>query len=82
MKPLPDIRHRRIRRIAVTAALALTLGLGALAAPASGAAVPASGAAASGGAASGATRAAATASCPWLDQSLPVSQRVSMLMAQ
>jgi beta-glucosidase len=73
MKPFPDVRHRRIRRIAVTGALALALGLGALAAPAAGAA---------GTAASRAGGAASTASCPWLSQSLPVHKRVTMLMAQ
>jgi beta-glucosidase len=57
----------------VIAAAALALPLAALAAPSSGAAVAA-------GATAGAT--ADTASCPWLNQSLPVQQRVSMLMAQ
>jgi len=70
MKPFPDVRHRRIRKIAVTAALALVLGLGALAAPAARAA------------GSRAAGTAATASCPWLNQSLSVHQRVTMLMAQ
>jgi beta-glucosidase len=54
-------------------AAALALPLAALAAPSSGAAV-----------APGATArvTADTASCPWLNQSLPVQQRVSLLMAQ
>jgi beta-glucosidase len=55
--------------IAATAALALPLA--ALAAPSSGAAV-----------ASTARVAADTASCPWLNQSLPIARRVSLLMAQ
>ncbi len=33
-------------------------------------------------AAAGASRAASDASCPWLNQSLPIGQRVNMLMAQ
>src|SRR5258708_38988226 len=41
---------------------------------------PASGAAAQAGGTARTT--ADTASCPWLNQSLPVAQRVSMLMAQ
>jgi beta-glucosidase len=54
-------------------AAALALPLAALAAPSSGAAVQA-----------GATArtAADTAACPWLNQSLPRQQRVSLLMAQ
>jgi beta-glucosidase len=56
------------------AAAALTLPLAALAAPAGAAAATAGEAAAA--------RTATTASCPWLNQSLPVRQRVSMLMAQ
>jgi len=60
--------------MAATAAAALALSLGALAAPAG--AMPLRG----GGAASAAE--GTTPSCPWLDQSLPVRQRVSMLMAQ
>ncbi len=69
-------RHRRFRRIAATAA-ALTLPLVALAAPAAGAAVFRAG-----GAAAARTAADTNPSCPWLDESLPVQQRVSMLMAQ
>jgi beta-glucosidase len=63
-------RNRRIRRVVVTAAAMLTLPLAALAAPAAGAAAAAL------------TAADTSPSCPWLDQSLPVQQRVSMLMAQ
>ena len=70
-------RHRRFRRIAATAAAALTLPLVALAAPAAGAAVFRAG-----GAAAARTAADTNPSCPWLDESLPVQQRVSMLMAQ
>ena len=74
MESFPGARKRRIRRMAATAAAALALSLGALAAPAG--AMPLRG----GGAASAAE--GTTPSCPWLDQSLPVRQRVSMLMAQ
>jgi beta-glucosidase len=69
MKPLPGIRKRHRSRLAVIAvvpAVLISFGL----APASGSAS----AAASG-------RAAADAACPWLDQSLPVSQREAMLLA-
>ena len=38
--------------------------------------------AASPAAAAGSSRAASSPSCPWLDQSLPVSKRVSLLLAQ
>jgi beta-glucosidase len=62
------------------AAAALALPLAALAAPASGAAVQSSGAAVRGAAATARTT-ADTAACPWLNQSLPVKQRLSMLMA-
>ncbi len=73
MKPIPGASRRRTRRIAALAALAfavvLTLPLTAFAAAAAGA--------------SGAGRAgAASPSCPWLNQSLPVDQRVQMLLAQ
>jgi hypothetical protein len=73
MKPSPGASRRLTRRIAALAALAfavaLTLPLTAFAATAAGA--------------SGAHRAdVASSSCPWLDQSLPVDQRVQMLMAQ
>jgi len=70
-------RHRRVRRILATAAAALVLPLAALAAPAAGAAVFQAG-----GTAAARAAADASPSCPWLDQSLPVQQRVSMLMAQ
>jgi len=62
-------------RIAATAAAALALPLAALAAPASGAT------ALRGEEATAAKATADTASCPWLNQSLPVQQRVSMLLA-
>jgi beta-glucosidase len=73
MKPIPGASRSRTRRIAALAALAfavvLTLPLTAFAAAAAGA--------------SGAGRAgAASPSCPWLNQSLPVDQRVQMLLAQ
>src|SRR5580693_9279877 len=59
--------------LVIAAGAALALPLAALAAPSSGAAV----------AARSAPRATAdTASCPWLNQSLPVQQRVSMLLGQ
>src|SRR3984957_5205898 len=67
VKSFPGVRNRWLFRIVTTAAAALALPLAALAAPASGAA---------------ARTTAATASCPWLNQSLPVAQRVSLLMAQ
>jgi len=73
VKSLPGARNRWMCRIVATAAVALALPLAALAAPSSGAAQ----------AAQATTRTAAdTASCPWLNQSLPVQKRVSMLMAQ
>ena len=56
--------------MALVGAAALALPLAALAVPSSDAAVQAAGVTAS------------TAACPWLNQSLPVQQRVSMLMAQ
>ena len=56
------------------AAAALALPLAALAAPSSGAAV-AAGTAVQSGATARTT--ATTAACPWLNQSLPVGQRVS-----
>src|SRR5215469_9750152 len=71
MKPIPGASRRRTRRIAGFAALAFAV---ALTLP-----MMAPGATASG--ASGVST-ADSASCPWLDQSLPVSQRVQMLMAQ
>ena len=74
MKSFPGARNRWTRRMVATAAAALALPLAALAAPSSGAAVQVARAAA--------RTTADTASCPWLNQSLPVQQRVSMLMAQ
>jgi beta-glucosidase len=75
MKPMPGISRRRTRRprritalAAPAFALALTLPLAAAASTAAGA--------------TGHTGAAATSSCPWLNQSLPVNQRVQMLLAQ
>ncbi|MCW2936178.1 MAG: bglX, partial [Actinomycetia bacterium] len=74
MKSFPGARNRWTCRIVATAAVALALPLAALADPSSGAAVQAAG---------GTARTTAdTASCPWLNQSLPVQQRVSMLTAQ
>src|ERR1700733_4118013 len=73
VKSLPGVRNRWLFRIVATAAVALALPLAALAAPASGAAAQAGGTA---------RTTADTTTCPWLNQSLPVSQRVSMLMAQ
>jgi beta-glucosidase len=70
----------RSRRILVVAAAALALPLAALATTSSGAA--ASSGAAVQAAGSTARTTADTAACPWLNQSLPVAQRVSMLMAQ
>jgi beta-glucosidase len=69
----PGVRNSWLLRVVVTAAAALALPLAALAAPASGAAAPT-------GETARAT--ADTASCPWLNESLPVTRRVSMLMAQ
>src|SRR5580693_112137 len=74
VKSFPGVRNRRwLFRIVATAAAALALPVAALAAPASGAVAQAGGTA---------RTAAGTASCPWLNQSLPVAQRVSLLMAQ
>ena len=73
MKSFPGVRNRWLFRIVATTAAALALPVAALAAPASGAAARAGGTA---------RTTADTASCPWLNQSLPVAQRVSMLMAQ
>jgi beta-glucosidase len=71
MKRIPSGSSRRLRRgfpaMAVAGILAIVLPFGLT--PAS----PAAG---------GVGLTAASSSCPWLDQSLPVSQRVSMLMAQ
>src|SRR3984885_13229348 len=73
VRSFPGVRNRWLFRIVATAAVALALPLAALAAPASGAAAQAGGTA---------RTTADTTACPWLNQSLPVSQRVSMLMAQ
>ena len=70
MKSFPGVRDRWLLRVVVTAAAALALPL---AAPASGAVAQAGGAA---------RTTADTAACPWLNQSLPVAQRVSMLLAK
>ena len=67
MRSFPGVRNRWLFRMLITAGAALALPLAALAAPASGAA---------------AQTTAAPAACPWLNQSLPVAQRVSLLMAQ
>jgi len=71
MKPVPVAGHRRTWKAAATAAAALALPLLALAVPA---------ATASAGTAQ--SDAASSPSCPWLNQSLPVDQRVSMLLGQ
>ena len=75
MKPIPGVNRCRIRQIAASAALALalTLPLTAFAASAAGS---------SGVGRAGAAATASDPSCPWLNQSLPVSQRVQMLLAQ
>src|SRR3984885_14278516 len=72
VKSFSGVRKRWLLRV-VTAVAALALPVAALAAPASGAAVQAGGTA---------RTAADTTACPWLNQSLPVAQRVSLLMAQ
>jgi hypothetical protein len=73
VKSFPGVRNRWLFRIVVTAAAALVLPLAALTAPASGAAAQAG---------ETARTTADTTTCPWLNQSLPVAQRVSLLMAQ
>ena len=86
-------RTRRFPGMAAAAFLAVLLPMGlataapaaGLTAPAAGSAVPAAGSAAqaAGSAAQAVGSAAASsASCPWLNQSLPVSQRVRMLLAR
>ncbi len=77
MESLPGVRNHRIRKMAATAAAALTLPLAAVATPAAGAAVFRAG-----DLSAARTAVDTTPSCPWLDRSLPVRQRVSMLMAQ
>ena len=74
MKPFPGARNRWMWRVVATAAAALALPLAALATPSSGAVVQAAG--------KTARTTADTASCPWLNQSLTIQQRVSLLMAQ
>src|SRR3984893_7302236 len=74
VKSFPGVRNRRwLFRIVATGAGALPLPLQAPLPPFWGAAAQAGGPA---------RTAADTAACPWLNQSLPVAQRVSMLMAQ
>src|SRR5690242_1347703 len=75
MKPIPGANRRHIRRIAASAAFALVLTL-----PMTASAAAAAGA--SGVGQTGAATTAADPSCPWLNQSLPVNQRVQMLLAQ
>jgi beta-glucosidase len=77
VESFPGAGNHRIRKMAATAAAVLALPLAALAAPAAGAAVFRAG-----GVSAARTAVDTTAACPWLDQSLPVRQRVSMLMAQ
>ena len=74
MKPISSASSRRGRRHVPR--MALVAGLLAVMLPASLALAggPAS--------AAGTARAASTSSCPWLNQSLPVSKRVSLLLAQ
>src|SRR5580658_1938229 len=85
MKPVSGASRRRTRRIAALAALAfavvLTVPLTAFAATAAGASgAGRAGAASTTGSTTGST--GASSSCPWLNQSLSVGQRVQMLMAQ
>ena len=70
MRLIPSVwrGRRRFPRMAVAGMLAV--------------AVPAALALAGGAASAGTSRAAADASCPWLNQSLPISQRVNMLLAK
>ena len=74
MKLIPSVRHRRGRRHVPR--MALVAGLLAVVLPVS--------LALAGGpaAAAGSARAGSTSSCPWLNQSLPISKRVSLLLAQ
>src|SRR5260370_25940790 len=76
MKPLRGASRRLTRRIAGLASLAFA---GALRVSLTGFAAAAAGA---GAGRAGAATTAASPSCPWLNQSLPVDQRVQMLMAQ
>ena len=74
MKSFPGARSRWMPRVVATAVAALALPLAALAVPSSATAAQAAGAPA--------RTTTDTTSCPWLNQSLPVRQRVAMLMAQ
>ena len=77
MRPVPGANRRHVRKVAASAALVLALPLAALTAPAANAGgSPATGASAS------ATPTTASSSCPWLNQSLPVAQRVQLLLGQ
>jgi beta-glucosidase len=77
MRLFPGASRRRTHRTALFASLAFAV---VLAVPLAAAAGTASGASAAGQ--TGTVSAAANPSCPWLNQSLPVDQRVQMLMAQ
>jgi beta-glucosidase len=77
MRPVSSASRRHVRRVAASVTLALALPLAALAAPAADAGnSPATAASAS------PTPTTSGSSCPWLNRSLPVSQRVQLLMAQ
>jgi beta-glucosidase len=74
MRLIPGASRRRTHRTALFASLAFAVVLALpLTAPASGASDVGQ---------TGTVSAAADPSCPWLNQSLPVDQRVQMLMAQ
>jgi len=77
MRPVSGARHRHVHKVAASAALVLALPLAALAAPAADA-----GGSSATEASASATPTTSSSSCPWLNKSLPVSQRVQMLMAQ
>jgi beta-glucosidase len=77
MRPIPGACRRHIRRLAASAALAAALPLAVLAAPAANA----GGSLAKVASGTGALTASSPA-CPWLNQSLPVSERVHMLLEQ
>src|SRR5580692_8750136 len=77
MRPISGASRRHVRKVAASAALVLALPLAALAAPAADA-----GGSSAPGAPASATPTTSSSSCPWLSKSLPVSQRVQMLMAQ
>src|ERR1700678_1004651 len=79
MRPVSGATRRHVRKLAALAALGIALPLAALAAPAA----DAGGSSAAGASASATpTPTTSSSSCPWLNRSLPVSQRVQMLMAQ